>query len=267
MDRRLYLLQVLEMEVLVKEIAETLDEPSVHFVKIILRNRIPYFRKVQFVINKILEFLDDSGVEKVESLGRYGLHSVELVRERKQTLVRQSREPLPRRGVAESRILQCGCESCCSGFRIIIRESSEKGLELLSAVPQLGQNVPRNRRDSLGKSVPFLKGIQHDLTGLVELRLGIDACRCGQQLQAGIIQKPGSSLAQIGFRVCPLFDQMRIFYGLEPVHSKNRLHQLIDVRRKIILSGDTYGKVQSKIQAFLGLFKELEAHGIGGVVG
>ena len=60
---------------------------------------------------------------------------------------------------------------------------------------------------------------------------------------------------------------MRIFYGLEPVHSKNRLHQLIDVRRKIILSGDTYGKVQSKIQAFLGLFKELEAHGIGGVVG
>jgi len=43
MDRSLHLLQILEMKALVKEIAQPLDQPSVHFVEVVLGDGIPDF--------------------------------------------------------------------------------------------------------------------------------------------------------------------------------------------------------------------------------
>ena len=79
------------------------------------------------------------------------------------------------------------------------------------------------------KSVPFLKLIQHYLAGLGELLGGIDARCLSQQLQSGVVKQARGSLAQIGCRICPLFNQMQVFHCLQPVYSKHRLHQLIDI--------------------------------------
>src|SRR5579864_4168050 len=104
------------MEVLLEEIAEPLDQPSVYFVEIVLGDRVPDFAEVQFVVNETLQSLDDSSIENVERLRGHRLHLVELGGERQEAVVREGCKPLTGRRVSKRGILQCSGESRCSGF-------------------------------------------------------------------------------------------------------------------------------------------------------
>src|SRR5215472_12416756 len=118
MDRSLHLLQILEMEVLVEEITEPPDQPSIHFVEVVLGDRVPDFGEFQFVVNETLQYPDDSSIENVERLRSHGLHFVELAGKRKEALVREGCKPLTCWRTPKRRILQGGRESRCPGLGV-----------------------------------------------------------------------------------------------------------------------------------------------------
>src|SRR5207248_9816477 len=77
-DRGLHLFQVFEMQVLFEEIAKAFNQPRIERIEIGLRDRPAHGLKVQFLIDEVLQLLDDSPIDNVECLRRDRLYLVEL---------------------------------------------------------------------------------------------------------------------------------------------------------------------------------------------